>query len=109
MSQAGPCGRDTPRWSVLPAQPGTVTGMALTAGLFSGSAMVWVGPPLDASGPRAGLVLFMEWLAAEKPHDVPVSMLYPPPRMAGEPLQLLPPPAPLATMLWLTVMGEPVV
>src|SRR6266568_8069884 len=23
-SQAGPCGRDTPRWSVLPEQPGTV-------------------------------------------------------------------------------------
>ena len=109
MSQAGPCGRDTPRWSVLPAQPGTVAGMALTAGLFDASAMVWVGPPLDASAPRPGLVLFSEWLAAEKPHEVPESMLYPPSTMAGEPLQLLPPPRPLATMLSLTVMGEPVV
>ncbi len=59
-SQAGPCGRATPRWSVLPEQPGTVAGMALTAGLPAGSAMVWVGPPLDASGPSCGLVLFWE-------------------------------------------------
>ncbi len=36
-------------------------------------------------------------------------MLYPPSTMAGEPLQLAPPPPPLATMDWVTVMGAPVV
>lgn len=35
--------------------------------------------------------------------------MYPPSTMTGEPLQLLPPPRPFATMLSLTVMGEPVV
>src|SRR5579864_8516642 len=109
MSQAGPCGRDSPRWSVLCAQPDTVTGTASTAGLFAGSAIVWVGPPLDASPPRSGLVLFREWLAVEKPHEVPSSMLYPPSTTAGEPEQLVPPPRPFATMLSRTVRDAPVV
>ena len=60
---------------MLPEQPATLTGTALTAGLFDASAMVCVGPPLEASGPRTGLVLFLEWLVAEKPHELPVSML----------------------------------
>jgi hypothetical protein len=49
--------------------------MALSAGLPDGSAIVLVGPPFAASGPRFGLVLFFEWLAVRKPHEVPLSML----------------------------------
>src|ERR1039457_7505123 len=75
--------------------------MAPKAGLVAGSAIVWVGPPFEASAPSCGLVLFIEWLAAENPHDVPLSMLYPPSVIAGVPLQLLPP-TPPATILELT-------
>src|ERR1022692_1899351 len=47
MSQPLPCGREVPRWSMLPLQPATVAGMASTAGLPAGSA---IGRRLVASG-----------------------------------------------------------
>src|SRR5579875_156454 len=98
MSQPVPCGRLTPRWSVLPAQPWALAGMALTAGLDGDSAIVWVGPPLDASGPSRGLALLSEPLAVEKPHEDPLSRLYPPSVSGAGPPQLLPC-RPFATML----------
>ena len=60
MSQPVPCGLTVPRWSVLPVQPDVAEGMALTAGLPDGSAIVWVWPPLLASGPSCGWVLLIE-------------------------------------------------
>src|SRR5438874_3002605 len=51
MSQPAPWGRATPRWSLLPVQPFKAAGIASTAALCSGSAMVCVGPPFDCSGP----------------------------------------------------------
>ena len=75
MSQPVPCGLVVPRWSVVPVQPDVLAGMASTAGLPEGSAIVWVGPPLLASGPSCGWVLLFEGLAVVKPHEVPVSML----------------------------------
>ncbi len=75
MSQPAPCGLAVPRWSVLPVQPDVLAGTASTAGLPRGSAIVCVGPPLVASGPSLGFVPLSEWLAVEKPHVDPVSML----------------------------------
>ena len=58
MSQRGPTGRATPRWSVasqarppLPATPGLPASLA---GLPGCGMRVWVGPPLSASGPSSG-------------------------------------------------------
>jgi len=55
MSQAAPCGRTVPRWSVA-GQFGAPA-PALKAGLVTGIARVWVGPPFEVSGPRRGSVL----------------------------------------------------
>src|SRR5215208_8131018 len=51
MSQAAPCGRLTPRWSV--AGGGQATAASIAA-LGRCKAWVSVGPPLAASGPRLG-------------------------------------------------------
>ena len=91
MSQPLPCGRATARWSVLGAplsQLAMVLGRATSATLLNGMvsmaglpfcrAIVWVGPPLLASGPNIGFRLDMLWLVelvAVKLHDVPLSML----------------------------------
>src|SRR5689334_8958380 len=70
-----PWGREMPRWSVVPEQPGVLAGMRSTAGLPEGRAIVWVGPPLDASVPSRGWVRFKD--VPVKPQFEPVSMLYP--------------------------------
>ena len=55
ISQAGPCGRVTPRWSVA---GGGQSGLPVSiAGLPSKSAWVKVGPPLFCSGPSLGSTL----------------------------------------------------
>ena len=53
MSQLAPCGRVTPRWSVVGQSAAFA---ASIAGLPGSRAWVWVGPPLSASGaiPAAG-------------------------------------------------------
>src|ERR1022692_1684808 len=105
MSQPLTCGRDVPRWSMLPLQPATVAGMASTAGLPAGSAIVWVDPPFDASASSCGCVLLSEPIA-EKPHDEAESMLYPASVTGVPPPQLLPP-RPPATTLMLTESVSP--
>src|ERR1022692_1128666 len=105
MSQPLPCGREVPRWSMLPLQPATVTGMASTAGLPAGSAIVWVDPPFDASASSCGCVLLSEPIA-EKPHDEAEPMLYPASVTGVPPPQLLPP-RPPATTLMLTESVSP--
>src|SRR6266508_2158947 len=52
MSQRGPWGRGTPRWSLATAQ--AAARMASSAGLVAPMAMVSVGPPLSASSPSFG-------------------------------------------------------
>ena len=51
MSQAAPCGRATPRWSIVTGMPSaslqSKTGIASMAGLPGKRAWVWVGPPLS--------------------------------------------------------------
>jgi len=74
MSQVPPCGRETPRWSVavqLPLSP------ALIAGLPASRACVCVGPPLFASGPSSGFVLFRS-PAPPRPHVASLARLCPP-------------------------------
>src|ERR1022692_855035 len=107
MSQPLPCGREVPRWSVLPGQPATVAGIASTAGLPAGSAIVWVGPPFDASASSCGCVLLSEWPAAENPQDEPESMLYPLSADGAWPPQFAPL-RPPATMLMLIESVKPV-
>src|ERR1700730_1919633 len=107
MSQPVPCGLVVPRWSVVPVQPGGLAGMASTAGLPEGSAIVWVGPPLLASGPSCGLVVLLEVLAVEEPHVDPVPMLRPVSGTGCPPPQLGPP-WPLATTLMPILSEKPV-
>src|SRR5215211_3680632 len=57
MSQRGPCGRLTPRWSVAGHPLLALVRPASMAGLPGRSARVSVGPPLSCSGPSRGLVL----------------------------------------------------
>src|SRR4051812_7121807 len=54
MSQPAPWGRSTPRWSVLGQPRRFLAGPASTPGLAGSRAIVWVGPPLSASGPSSG-------------------------------------------------------
>lgn len=55
MSGAGPCGRETPRWSAV----GAVSGLAASmAGLPGSNGNVNVNPPLSLNGPSSGSVLF---------------------------------------------------
>ena len=60
MSQAGPWGRDTPRWSVVSGSPDASVqspiGTASIAGLLGSSACVSVGPPLSCKGPTKGSI-----------------------------------------------------
>src|ERR1039458_1686186 len=53
MSQAGPLGRPTPRWSTA-GHPAPATGTLSIAALPVPSEIVGVGPPLSWSGPRLG-------------------------------------------------------
>ena len=73
MSQAGPRGREWPRWSVA-GQPESPA--ALIAGLPFASARVRVGPPFDASGPRRAFVLILS-PGPVRPHVLPLSRLCP--------------------------------
>src|SRR6266542_2583161 len=59
MSQFGPWGRGTPRWSLATAQ--AAFGMASTAGLVATMAMVSVDPPLCCSGPSLGSTLILSF------------------------------------------------
>src|SRR5262249_62094733 len=79
MSQPGPCGRLTPRWSVVTVvpQPFTADGIASIAELPGCSAIVCVGPPLFCrpAGSSNGSVLESELFAVLKPQLVPASRL----------------------------------
>src|SRR5438309_1104539 len=78
MSQAGPWGRCTPRWSV--ATPHWAAGIQFTAGLPASSATVFVGPPFAARGPSLGFAtstLSVGFLAKAHPADFP-RRLWPP-------------------------------
>lgn len=78
MSQAAPTGRATPRWSVS-GQPLAAVPPASSAGLPGWSARVWVAPgATDASGASSGATPDRLLLAVPKPHEVPLSRLYPP-------------------------------
>src|SRR5829696_1800052 len=95
-SQASPCGRSTPRWSVLGGgQAPSAT--RSTAGLSGRRAMVWVGPPLSArpAGSRRGSVLAREPVSGVKPQESASSMLWPPSVTSPE---QFPPEMLLATM-----------
>src|SRR6266508_3018195 len=59
MSQFGPWGRGTPRWSLATAQ--AAFGMASTAGLVAAMAIVSVGPPLCCSSPSLGSTLILSF------------------------------------------------
>src|SRR5437764_12878389 len=74
MSQRGPWGRGTPRWSVVTAQ--AAVGMASMAGLPARRAMVLVGPPLAPSGPSLGLVFTLSdfFLAKLQPVLLPIRL-----------------------------------
>src|SRR5215216_4490023 len=74
MSQAAPCGRLTPRWSVAGGGHSTA---ASIAALGRCKAWVCVGPPLSASGPSKGSTPERELLAGLKPQLVPESRLPP--------------------------------
>ena len=56
-----------PRWSVVRALPSAPTARALlpapSAGLPASRAIVFVGPPLSASGPS--LALSVDWMSVE--------------------------------------------
>src|SRR2546421_3968256 len=104
MSQRAPCGRPTPRWSVAGGgQPGLPASMA---GLPPLSAMVFVGPPLAASGSSCGLVPCLS-PAELKAQSAELSMLYPAemnePRQSSAPAVAALP----ATMLSWTVKASP--
>ena len=68
--------RGSPHWSV--AGKDTLVVPAARAGLSADSAMVWVGPPLSASGPRSALTLSKSPVAP-KPQEPAVlsTRLYP--------------------------------
>ena len=72
MSQAGPWGRGTPRWST-----GRHAGSpASNAGLSGPMACVGVGPPLKVSRPSSGSVFCLS-VPEVKPHEVAPSRLWP--------------------------------
>ena len=75
-SQASPCGRPTPRWSVVGGGQAPCPTKS-TAGLFGWSPMVRVGPPLsfNPAGSRRGLVFEREPVSWVKPQVSPSSML----------------------------------
>src|SRR5215472_1569805 len=87
MSQAGSCGRDTPRWSVA-GQVARVPPWSM-AGLPSAGARVGVGPPLAASGPSRGLAAVRS-VGLANAHEMPVSRLYPADSCGAAPAQLGP-------------------
>ena len=72
MSQAGPCGRGTPRWSVA-GHPVVAVPPWSIAGLPARRAMVIVGPPWSARGASLGCV--DDRSVRTEPHDVPLSRL----------------------------------
>ncbi len=86
-------------------QPTVVAGMASTAGLLAGSAIVCVGPPFDASESRRGSTLEKELFAEENPQEVPLSRLYSL-SVIGATWSQLDPPKPSATMDMLNVIVE---
>src|SRR5260370_27761970 len=88
MSQAGPCGRVTPRWSVG-GQPLALVPPWSIAGLPASSAWVWVGPPLPASGASSGSVPDRS-VAWDSRHEVPLSRLNPNGSLHRFPKQLVP-------------------
>ena len=79
MSQPGPCGRLTPRWSVVIVvpQPFTPGAIASIAGLPERRAIVCVGPPLSLrpAGSSIGSVFDSEWLVELNAQLVPLSRL----------------------------------
>src|SRR6266566_5436350 len=101
MSHPAAWGRFTPRWSVLPEHPANPEGIALMAALPDWSAIVWVGPPFEASGPSCGLVLLSALLV--KPQEVALSRLYPLSVTGMATLQFAPV-TPSVTMLMLSAM-----
>src|SRR5215208_2743545 len=67
MSDAAPCGRATPRWSVVAPKESPLS----MAGLPASKAWVFVGPPLSARGPSLGsrglsVVPEREWLCQSR-------------------------------------------
>ncbi len=73
MSQAGPWGRGTPRWSVA-GQPVAAVPPWSMAGLPARRAMVIVGPPWAPSGPSRGWV-DVRSVGRPSAQDVPLSRL----------------------------------
>src|SRR5580704_11266580 len=71
------------------------------AGLPGSGVSVLVGPPLCRSGPRTGLVEFRS-VDLAKPHEVPLSRLYPANSVGAAPVQLAPPvePATMVPVSW---------
>src|SRR5439155_5385044 len=97
MSQAGTCGRVTPRWSVA-GHP--TSSPASIAGLPGSRARVKVGPPLSRRTPSCGSVALRS-PGPERPHVPSLSRLWP-----SEVTSVLPqsPPAVLlATIVFLSV------
>src|SRR6516225_3074327 len=92
MSQAGPNGRDRPRWSAG-GHPFAEVPPWLIAGLPCRSVCVIVGPPLSDSVPRRGSVLVRS-VGLANPHDAPLSRLYPAVSAGAAPTQLVPEAAP---------------
>src|SRR5215470_13541065 len=88
MSQAGPNGRDRPRWSVR-GQPVDRAPPWLIAGLPRAGISVIVGPPFAASLPSLGPVLVRS-VDLANPHVVPLSRLYPTVSAGAAPAQLPP-------------------
>jgi hypothetical protein len=95
MSQLGPCGLETPRWSVA-GQPAPTGGTASMAGLPGWRAKVWVEPPLLASGPSLGSALRPGQVVSGQLMLCPPSVTGPPPK--GAVVQF--PPVLFATMLF---------
>src|SRR5215211_2351598 len=92
MSQAAPCGRLTPRWSV--SGGGQLTAASIAA-LGRCKAWVCVGPPLSASGPRLGSA------ESAKPQSLPGHSRLPP--SSVPPPAQFPPEGLLATIVFLNV------
>src|SRR2546421_2535867 len=128
MSQAGPCGRSTPRWSVR-GQPAPLEGTWSIAALPAPSAIVWVAPPLSASDPSLGSPFIPGQLASSKLRLWPPSVStllsdpelvaqFPPPSLAtivfwrvspfGSPVTNRPPPTPALPTVPLAPLGTPV-
>src|SRR5260370_33992263 len=88
MSQAGPNGRDRPRWSVR-GHPVARVPPWLIAGLPRAGISAIVGPPFAASLPSLGPVLVRS-VGFANPHAVPLSRLYPTVSAGPAPAQLPP-------------------